>query len=223
MEGKEEKVLHAGTEYSPVILFLCKLCKLDEDVIIFPVLNSWYLWTLQCCFPLSRKNLLCFPECRGFILSPVFNFAKLGCKLKHEILKPNFRDRFPTSKEMEREHGGAVGNSVFLVQSCIFWDVQQLKQAAQGSDGFLDSPALEVLQKLCECGTWGYYLVANVGWWLGLTLEVFSSLKDSVVPWNEALVSLPKTGNAAVASCPLGAHLMFLFLTVKYFLDFLPK
>lgn len=46
-----------------------------------------------------------------------------------------------------REYGSAMGNSVFLVQSCGFGDVEKLKQAAQGSGGFLDSPSLEAFQK----------------------------------------------------------------------------
>lgn len=116
-----------------VIWFLCKVRwnisrlarhnALHANFTLFPytaVLFTVARKTLPRTFPSS-------PGCLWFTSSLVFNFANLERKPKDSILRPNFRNRLPTSEEIEMQHGGATENSVGLVQSCIRWRAKQLK------------------------------------------------------------------------------------------------
>lgn len=128
------------------------------------MLNSCYLWTLQCCFPLSWKNLLCFPQSWGFISSPGFNCAKLGCKLQYEA---KFRKQVSYLEGNGKGVWRCCGEFRILMQGCVFGDVEKLKQAR---GGFMDSASLGVFQKRVDvalediiCGERGLMVGFDLG------------------------------------------------------------
>ena len=87
-------------------------------------------YTTVLCSPTCENllhTLLSSPGCLRFVWSLVFNSVNFVWKPKDKILKLNFRNRLPTSKETEMQCGGAMENSLILVWSCSCWHAKLLK------------------------------------------------------------------------------------------------
>lgn len=104
--------------------------------------------------------------------------------------------------------------SIFSPELC-FLGYREMKTGCPGKWWIHGFTIPGRVPKMSGGGTWGHYLVVNVGWSCLFQPLWFHEIL--------ALVSLPSLGILLCLPALLGPILMFLFLAAKYFLGFLPK